>query len=309
MSKQITDRLIMVRPASFGYNEETADNNVFQNIPKLNQKELQDIVLEEFDRFVRKLRNHRVHVDVLEDIDPPRTPDAIFPNNWFSTHQNGALITYPMQAAVRRFERHPLHIHWLKKNYQVTQHIHFETFEVANLFLEGTGSIIFDREHQIAYACRSIRTNEDLFNKICDYIDYQPVLFDSYIDGIQVYHTNVIMALAETFVVICLEAIPEGTEKENLLKVFENTNKEIVNISVEQVYQFAGNMLQVKNAMDTRYTIMSENAFLSLNSDQISIILQDSYIIHAPIPNIERVGGGSVRCMMAENFLCRQKKS
>ena len=177
----------------------------------------------------------------------------------------------------------------------------------AMFSLRGPEVLFSDREHEIAYACRSDRTSEALFNLICDHINYKPVLFDSIIGGQPVYHTNVIMALAEGFAVICLESIPEGVEKETLLLELEDSGKTILNISVAQAHQFAGNMLQVKNTLDTRYTIMSDNAFLSLNSDQIAIILDSSFIIHAPIPNIEQVGGGSVRCMIAENYFQRRK--
>ena len=293
----------MIRPAAFGYNEETAGNNIFQEKSSKSEQGLQEAVLKEFDRFVKKLRNHRIHVDVLQDIDPPYTPDAIFPNNWFSTHPNGFLVTYPMFAKLRRKERLFEHIEWIKQNYQVNGQLHIEEYEAADLFLEGTGSIVFDRGHNVAYASRSQRTNEELFRVVCKEMQFTPVIFDSIVNGQPVYHTNVIMALAQSFVVICLESIPEGVEKDELLHTLSSTDKEIIDISIEQVHQFAGNMLQVKNAMQTHYTVMSDNAFLSLNSDQIAVILDSSYIIHAPIPNIEQVGGGSVRCMIAENFL------
>lgn len=306
MSSQstISERLLMIRPAAFGYNQETAANNSFQEVYDGTAEEVQDAALKEFDRFVRKLQNHRIHVDVIEDRVQPYTPDAIFPNNWISFHADGKIITYPMFSALRRRERRMDLIETLKKTYVVTEIKEYQQFETAGRFLEGTGSLVLDRANRIAYACRSIRTDEDLVGLFCKEQGFQKIVFDAFdLDGVPIYHTNVIMALAETFAVICLDAIPNGTAKKILVETLEQSGKIIVNITFDQVECFAGNMLQVKNADDVRYTVMSEAAFLSLRSEQINIILKDSFIVHAAIPTIEKVGGGSVRCMMAENFL------
>jgi len=300
----ISDRLLMIRPAAFGYNQETAVNNSFQEVFDGPAEAVQDSALQEFDRFVRKLQNHRIHVDVIEDTPSPHTPDAIFPNNWISLHADGKIITYPMFSALRRQERREDLIQILKNKYSVAEIVEYQPYEVTGRFLEGTGSLVLDRTNKIAYACRSIRTDEDLLDLFCKEQGFQKIVFDSFDqDGIPIYHTNVIMALAETFVVICLEAIPEGIQKRILIERLEQSGKTLVDITFDQVLCFAGNMLQVKNVDDVRYTIMSEAAFLSLRSEQIHIILKDSFIVHAAIPTIEKVGGGSVRCMMAENFL------
>lgn len=306
MSKHptISDRLLMIRPAAFGYNQQTAANNSFQEVFDGSPEAVQDAALQEFDRFVRKLQNHRIHVDVIEDTPFPHTPDAIFPNNWISLHADGKIITYPMFSALRRQERREDLIQILKNKYAVTGIKEYQQFEVTGRFLEGTGSLVLDRTNKIAYACRSIRTDEDLMDLFCREQEFQKIVFDAFDqDGIPIYHTNVIMALAETFAVICLEAIPVGTEKRSLVETLKDSGKTLVDITFDQVECYAGNMLQVKNADDVRYTIMSEAAFLSLKSEQINIILKDSFIVHAAIPTIEKVGGGSVRCMMTENFL------
>lgn len=300
----ISDRLLMIRPAAFEYNQETAANNSFQEVFDGTAEVLQNLALKEFDRFVSKLKNHRIHVDVMEDQAIPHTPDAIFPNNWISLHEDGKIITYPMFSALRRQERRDDIIQSLKKKYTVKDIQSYQEYEVAGRFLEGTGSLILDRVNKAAYACRSIRTDEKLMELFCDEQGFAKIIFDAFDqDGIPIYHTNVIMAMAETFAVICLEAIPNGKEKERLLDMLHRASKTIIDITFDQVACFAGNMLQVKNADDVRYTIMSEAAFLSLKSEQIHVILKDSFIVHAAIPTIEKVGGGSVRCMMAENFL------
>ncbi len=294
----------MIRPAAFGYNQETAANNSFQEVFDAPAEMLQDVALKEFDRFVRKLRNHRIYIDVIEDKDRPHTPDAIFPNNWISLHANGSIITYPMFSPLRRQERREDIIQTLKQKYSVIQIKGYQEYEAAGRFLEGTGSLILDRANKTAYACRSIRTDEKLMEQFCDEQGFVKIIFDAFDqDGIPIYHTNVIIALAETFVVICLGAIPNGKEKEMMLDSLHKAGKTIIDITFDQVACFAGNMLQVKNADEVRYTIMSEAAFLSLKSEQIRIILKDSFILHAAIPTIEKVGGGSVRCMIAENFL------
>ena len=303
--QQITNTILMVRPAHFGYDEETADNNAFQfNDPTLSTKAVEKKAIEEFDQFVAKLRAHGVQILVIEDTDTPKKLDAVFPNNWFSTHENGALVTYPLYAPNRRAERREDLLANLAKDFQINQRINLETFEADQLYLEGTGSLILDRPNYIAYACRSVRTDERLFQYFCERFDFEPFLFHAEDDlGQPIYHTNVMMALGDTFVVIALETIQNTFERNKLVKQFAKTGKDIIEISLEQMKSFAGNMLQVCNTKGDRFLVMSSQAYKSLSSEQLKQIEQHCPIIHSPLDTLETYGGGSARCMMAEIFL------
>lgn len=303
--KQTTSHIFMVRPANFGFNDQTAESNAFQtNDPSNTKKEIKEMAREEFDNFVAKLRSHGINVIVGEDSDEPRKPDAVFPNNWVTFHENGLVITYPMFAPARRREIDDRFIQQIGEEFEIIGRIHLETFEEKDLFLEGTGSMIFDRVHQIAYACLSPRTDEKLFHKFCNVVNAKPVAFEA-VDGNgqQIYHTNVMMAMGDTFVVICLDTIHKKEDLKKLKKMFKKTKKEIIDISIDQMLSFAGNMLQVENADGETFLVMSEQAFRSLTADQIAQIERHTNILYSPIPTIETYGGGSARCMMAEVFL------
>lgn len=306
MRLQTTPHILMVRPANFAFNEETAANNAFQSRDgKLSPAEMRERAMKEFDGFVAQLRAAGVNVIVAEDTAMPVKPDAVFPNNWVTFHQDGTIITYPMFAPTRRLERSEAIIETvLNKGFKAGKRIHFESSEAANLFLEGTGSIIFDHTHQLAYACLSPRTDADLLEKLCQSIGYQKVVFHS-VDGNgqDVYHTNVMMALGETFVVICLDSVRDAAERQMLERTFQQTGKEIVDISLEQMNAFAGNMLQVRNLQGQTILVMSSTAYKALHTAQIQQLEKHTQLLHAPIDTIETYGGGSARCMMAEVFL------
>lgn len=300
----------MVRPAHFGYNEQTAGNNVFQkNDFALSLTQIQNKATSEFDQLVFRLRKAGVNVFVVEDTHDPVKPDAVFPNNWISFHQDGTVITYPMFAPIRRFERREEILDDLRQQFQLNDWVHFEQFEAENKFLEGTGSMILDRVNKVVYACVSPRTDAGLVHELCRRISFEPILFKAVDnEGIDIYHTNVMMTVGEFFVVICLDTVVEGVQKEKLLEKFKVTNKEIIEISFDQMLAFAGNMLQVRNDVGDTFLVMSEQAFGSLTKDQISRMEKHTNILHSAIDTIEKYGGGSARCMMAEVFLPEKKE-
>ena len=303
--RQLTNNILMIRPANFAFNEQTAGNNAFQNKDNaLSSEALKDIARQEFDNMVSILRSKAVNVIVIEDKDVPVIPDAVFPNNWISFHENGTIVTYPMYAANRRLERREDIIESLEEKFQVNNRYSFEFYEEEDIFLEGTGSMIFDRVHHIVYACLSPRTDATLLDKFNVLMGTECYMFKA-VDrqGKDIYHTNVMMALGEDFVVICLESIPDEDSRKNLLKAFKRTNKTVIEITYDQMESFAGNMLEIKGEGGKRFLVMSQNAQSSLNHTQIDALSKHSNILAIPIPNIEKYGGGSVRCMMAEVFL------
>ncbi len=307
---QITDHLMMIRPRNFGYNAETAKSNAFQTEPEKtgeSSETIREKALAEFDNFVHLLKEKGIRVTVIEDQNDPITPDAVFPNNWVSFHQNGTAITYPMQSESRRFERNEAIIDQLAEKFEVHAVFNLDTYEDKGLFLEGTGSMILDRVNSIVYACLSPRTDLEVLEVFCKLLNYRKVVFHAVDGGRQpIYHTNVMMALGKTFVVICLESVLDAKERDTLKKYFYDTKKEVINITLDQMNAFAGNMLQVKNSNNVSYVIMSSQAHASLRPDQIRHLERHTQILHAPIPTIETYGGGSVRCMMAEVFLAEK---
>ncbi len=306
MRKQTTRHILMVRPANFAFNEETAANNAFQTPAAASQAaEIGEKALQEFDAFVDKLRKSGVHVVVARDSALPKKPDAVFPNNWVTFHQEGFVITYPMYAATRRPERRRQVIDAvLQEGFRSDRRVNFEFNEKLHRFLEGTGSIIFDHQNRLAYACLSPRTDAGLLEELCKGIEYQPVVFHA-VDAARqdIYHTNVMMALGETFVVICLDSVRDAKERAMLVRKFEETGKEIVEISLDQMNAFAGNMLQVRNNREETLLVMSEQAFRALTPAQIETLEKHTRLLHSPLDTIETYGGGSARCMMAEIFL------
>lgn len=302
--QQTTSNILMVRPANFGFNVETAESNAFQvNDTSLTALEIQGRALQEFDNMVNLLRGRAVNVLVAEDSPSPVKTDAIFPNNWISCHADGTMILYPMFAPSRRLERSDAIQDSLQKAFIVKKRIHFEHYEGVGKYLEGTGSMIFDRKNELCYACISPRTDRSLLDEWCDTMRFKRVAFRAVDgDGKEIYHTNVMMALGEAFVVICLDTIPDEAEKMNLIKHFELTKKDIIEISLDQMMLFAGNMLQIRNDLGETFLVMSQQAFDSLNVAQITHIQRHTEILSADIKTIETYGGGSARCMMAEIF-------
>lgn len=304
-NQQITSHILMVRPAHFGYNEETADSNAFQrNDGDLTASQIRRKAIAEFDNFVHLLKASGVDVIVAEDSDNPIKTDAVFPNNWVTFHQDGTVITYPMFSPTRRLERREDVLSDLGKKFQVQKRVHLEEKEAQHQFLEGTGSMILDRVHRVAYACLSPRTDLNLLDEFCRITGFERVAFFA-VDGQgkEIYHTNVMMALGETFVVICLETLQNMAEREHLLQKFKATNKEVIEINLNQMMAFAGNMLQVQNRSGDSILVMSEQAYHSLAPTQIRRLNQHTNLLYAPLYTIEKYGGGSARCMMAEVFL------
>ncbi len=298
---QNTTELLMIQPVNFGFNAETALNNSFQ---KNMGGDVQQKALLEFNHFVELLRKNKVNVTVVEDTLHPATPDSIFPNNWISFHDDGKIFLYPMFAVNRRLERKDAVLNDIKNKFSVTEIVDLTGSEMNDLFLEGTGSMVLDRENKIAYACLSPRTDEKLLIEFCKQVHYNAVTFRATDNtGVDIYHTNVMMCIAKSFAVVCLESVTNKKEKEWLLVSLTNTNKEIVDISLQQLTHFAGNMLQVINEDGELLLVMSTQAYQSLTATQIEILQKHNRIIHASLNTIETVGGGSARCMMAEVFL------
>lgn len=300
----------MVRPVRFRMNEETAVNNYFQEDLDIKNMTINLRAQGEFDDFVTALRDKGLEVIVVDDIFERDTPDSIFPNNWISFHANGIVGLYPMFAENRRRERREDILDILEeKGFEIEGVMDYTSAEEEELFLEGTGSIVMDREHQKAYCALSPRADESLFIEFCEDMDCMPVIFTAYqsVDGnrMPIYHTNVMMCIAETFAVICLDAIDDKKERKNVIDHLKNDGKEIIAITEIQEQHFAGNMLQVIGSDEKRYLVMSSAAFNSLTSEQRKAINKYCEIIHSPLDTIETCGGGSARCMMAEIFLPR----
>ena len=297
-----TAHLLMIRPTNFGFNAETAVNNAFQI--KSGQENVQAAALHEFDQFVEKLGSHGVDVTVVDDTPEPYTPDSIFPNNWVSFHSDGTVFLYPMFAANRRLERKPGVLAAIGKKFSINHTIDLSGYENKNLFLEGTGSMVLDREKKLAYACLSPRTHPTLLEEFCSKAGYTPVAFRSVDEkGQEIYHTNVMMCAADAYVAICLESIPDEGERKMVGRAVEKSGKAIINISLDQMNHFAGNMLQVVNHAGEKILVMSSQAFESLSPAQLALLESFNPILHSPLNTIESNGGGSARCMMAEVFL------
>lgn len=304
MSK-IASTILMIRPASFGYNAETAANNVFQSkSASLTQQQVQEKAVEEFDNFIDTLRKKKIEVLVVQDTPLPKKPDALFPNNWFCTLQDGTVAVFPMYAANRRIEKRDDLLQMLADNYKVKDVEDWSEYEAEHLFLEGTGSMIIDHEYKIIYACISARTNKAVLEKFAFAHGYKAMLFHSKDEaGTDVYHTNVIMHLGESYAIICMESIPEEIERIALSQLLQSTGHEIIPITMQQVHAYAGNMLQVKNEKGKNFTILSRSAYISLTREQKQILQHHTTLLPIDIKTIETIGGGSVRCMMAEIFL------
>jgi hypothetical protein len=300
---QSTSNILMIRPVAFGFNTQTAESNAFQNRDD-DQQAVQQKAEQEFDGFVNILRDNGVNVTVVDDTAEPHTPDSIFPNNWVSFHDNGDIFLYPMQAENRRLERREDIIRQLEDNFKANHVIDLSRFEAKNQFLEGTGSMVLDRENKIAYACLSPRTNAEVLKAFCDYTGYTAVTFDAFDQGGQaIYHTNVLMAIGSKFTVICLDSIANISEKEQVIASLKSTHKEIIDITFDQMNHFAGNMLEVKNTSGETLVVMSQAAFQSLTADQKVALEKYGKLVYADINTIETNGGGSARCMMAEVHL------
>ncbi len=297
---QVTDCVLMVRPAQFGFNTETADTNLFQQeINGINIKELPQKAWKEFDDLVQLLRSHKVYVIVLQDPGIPPTPDAIFPNNWISFHAD-TMVLYPMLASNRRWERRSGWIRLLKNLFSISRLIDLSPYEKDNQYLEGTGSMVLDRTNRVVYAALSSRTTGMMLREFAAKLNFDIVSFHTAdTNGHEIYHTNVMMAIGEKTAVVCSEVIRSDEERTNLSEKL-SASHELVIISYDQLLHFAGNMLLVKNRDAEKYWVMSEQAFHSLTPSQIKILEKDGNIIYSSLNTIETIGGGSARCMLAE---------
>lgn len=312
MPNQITDSLFMIRPVAFHKNEETAANNFYQqDITNLSADQIQEKARQEFDDFVSKLRAAGIDVTVIEDNKGSSTPDSIFPNNWISLHEDGSVILYPMFAENRRKERRPEILAELSNKFHITASKDLTKWEAQSKYLEGTGSMILDRINEIAYAAVSERTNPQVFEEFCNRQHYTGVQFvaNQSIEGqrLPIYHTNVMMCVGEGFALICLDSIDDELEKKSVIESLKSSGKEIIPISEDQNNHFAGNTLQLRNQEGERFVVMSGAAYHSLHEDQVDQLKRHGEIIHSPLDTIEKLGGGSARCMMAEVFLPKKQ--
>jgi len=304
---QITNTILMIEPVAFGFNDQTVVNNYFQQRDFQPEADIQQLALSEFKGMVDILRTNGVNVLVVKDTEQPHTPDSIFPNNWISFHEGGQVVLYPMFAPNRRLERRNDIIEYVSTHgHRVNNVDDFTFWEENKLYLEGTGSMVFDRENKIAYATLSERTDKNVFLKFCSVFGFKPIYFQAnqLVEGKQlpIYHTNVMMCVADKYTLICINSIDNEEELIRVYDQLEQTGKEIIPISRHQLHSFSGNMLQVENTDGKRFLVMSKTAFDSLNENQIDRLQSYNKLIVIPIPTIEKVGGGSVRCMMAEVF-------
>jgi hypothetical protein len=299
----------MIRPVAFRMNEQTTVNNYYQKvIDGLSPETVNAKAQEEFDTFVNKLRMVGVDVTVVDDTLEPSTPDSIFPNNWISFHESGDVALYPMFAENRRLERREEILDVLEdKGFVVNEIMDYSSAEEDGFFLEGTGSIVLDRENDKAYCALSPRADEELFIEFCEDFEYTPVIFEAFqtvgTERKLIYHTNVMMCVADTFAVICADCIDDKKERKMVLDSLKSDGKEIILITEDQMNNFAGNMLELQGADERRYLIMSASAHKSLTKKQVAQLEEHITIVSSSLDTIEACGGGSARCMMAEIFL------
>ena len=309
MNLQTTNTILMVRPYAFGYNCQTAINNHYQNEnSKLSFEEINANAQLEFDNFVELLSSKGINVIVFQDDNIHETPDSIFPNNWVSFHCNGDIALYPMFAPNRRLERREDVLNFIEsKGFIINNIVDYSSAESSGVFLEGTGSIVLDRTNRKAYCAISERSDEDLLIEFCEDFEYTPVIFNAFQsvnnERKLIYHTNVMMCVANDFAIVCLDSVDDISQKKNLVNHLKNDGKQIIEISENQLNYFAGNMLQVTDNCGSLMLVMSSSAFNSLTTSQIKSINKFAEIIHSPLDCIETLGGGSARCMMAEIFL------
>jgi hypothetical protein len=311
--RQTTDTLLMVRPVAFRMNEQTAINNYYQKvIDNLLPETVNAKAQQEFDAFVEKLRTAGINVVVVDSTLDPDTPDSVFPNNWISFHENGDVALYPMFAENRRLERREDILDLLEdQGFAIENIVDYTSAEEDGYFLEGTGSIVLDRQNHKAYCALSPRADEELLIEYCEDFEYTPIIFEAFhdVNGERkaIYHTNVMMCIGETFAVICADCIDDKKERKMVLQNLKDDGKEIILLTEAQLNNFAGNMLQVNGANNKSYLVMSNSAYQSLTKDQISKIEKHSEILSSSLDTIEACGGGSARCMMAEVFLLKKQ--
>ncbi len=298
------NNILLIRPTNFVFNTETAASNAFQNNLAESQNAIQLKVKAEFEKFATILKSKGVNLYIFDDTPFPQKPDAIFPNNWITFHPDGMAILYPMFAPNRRTERRLDIIESLRSNFNIKEVIDLSYNESQHKFLEGTGSIVFDHRNKHAFACISPRTNKELFIELCSGLGYKPFCFHAHDkSGTEIYHTNVMMCIGEKFAVICLDSISNAKERKSICEALVQSGHEIIYISPEQMNKFAGNMLELKNDRNEKLLVISQSAYESLTAGQMKTLQQYCELVPLAIPTIETIGGGSVRCMIAEIFL------
>ncbi|GGG40785.1 citrulline utilization hydrolase CtlX [Hymenobacter glacieicola] len=302
---QAARTVFLVRPTRFTFNVETAQSNHFQRfMAGLDEAAIQARAFAEFDAAVATLRARQMRVLVFEAPAEPHTPDAVFPNNWGTFHPDGRVLLYPMCAPNRRPERRPDILETLGQHFTIREVTDLSSHEQAGRFLEGTGSIIFDHVHRLAYAGLSARTDEGLFREVAAKLGYEPVAFRAYdAGGREIYHTNVMMCVGARFAVVCLESIASPTERAAVVESLTRTGHEIVPITLAQVACFAGNMLTLQPSAGPELLVLSQSAYDALRPEERRLLAQYAELVPLAIPTIETIGGGSARCMLAEVFL------
>jgi hypothetical protein len=300
---QTTDTVLLIKPASFAYNIETATSNAFQNNLQQKPQVIMQKVLQEFNQFAQALTDNGINVIIENDTETPIKPDAIFPNNWISFHRDGNIVLYPMAAKNRQQERRADIVDRVKKQFNFKQIIDLSIAENEQQYLEGTGSIVFDHQNKIAYACLSPRTHQELFVDFCQTIGYKPLYFLAHDkQGKEIYHTNVMMCIAEKFAVICTESITDLAERKQVIDSLLSTGHQVIPITIAQMNCFAGNMLALHSAQHPAILVLSATAYKSLTTEQINTLQSYATLLPMPIETIETIGGGSARCMIAEVF-------
>ncbi|MDO9153186.1 MAG: arginine deiminase-related protein [Paludibacter sp.] len=307
MEKQNAKTVLMIEPVAFGYNAETAVNNFFQQQADIHPTQIQQFALDEFNEMVKQLQTKGIEVIVVKDTLEPHTPDSIFPNNWVSFHEEGCMVIYPVFAMNRRMERCINIIQKINESgFQHSKSYDYSPFENKNQFLEGTGSMVLDRVNKITYAALSERTSNKMLLRFCGDFGYFPVVFNAFQTvgnrRLPIYHTNVMLCIADKYAVICIDSIDKIEEREKIINSILQSGKTIIDITEKQMSSFAGNMLQLQNKKGEKLLVMSASAFQSLENNQINNLRSFNELVIIPVPIIEKYGGGSVRCMMAEVF-------
>ena len=313
MTKNATNTILMIRPARFAMNVQTAVDNFYQDQDASPEGANENAQIE-FDRFVDKLTAIGVETFVIQDVAEPHTPDSIFPNNWISMHADSRVVLYPMKAENRRLERlENIYSILSDFGFDVQSTVDYSDAELENIYLEGTGSIIFDHDNKTAYMARSQRADEFLLDQVCEDLGYTSIVFSAFQDTPEgrkpIYHTNVMMCITDAYVLMCLDAIDNEIERKMVVERIYSGGKEIIEITEEQKHQFAGNMLLVKGAQGALYVVMSTSAFNALTLEQKKQMQQDHQLLHTDLTTIETLGGGSARCMLAEIYLPKQVTS
>jgi hypothetical protein len=300
---QSTNTVFLVSPSTFGFNPETAKSNVFQHDLHLEKNIIQQKAQKEWEGVCSMLVKEKINVIAIMDTLAPVKPDALFPNNWITTHESGKIILYPLMAPNRRAEKRLDIVYQLTQKYKVKEIIDLSFYEKEGLYLEGTGSMVFDRQNKIIYSCLSARTAIEPLEHVAKLLGYQVVPFQAFDQGAPIYHTNVFMSVGQRWATICKEAIPDKNEIEKLIHFFKKTGKEIIYLTQKQIDAFAGNILELETPEKLKKIIMSKTTYESLSEEQIEQFSSFGDICYSDVSTIEQVGGGGIRCLLAELFL------